>query len=769
MFRTLSEKYDFVVVGGGLAGVCAAVAAARAGADTCLVQDRPVLGGNASSEVRVQTRGSASYHAYAREGGILQEIIATERWRNHKDVFENGWANSVWDLVLYDLVETTPGLTLHLNTAVEEVVTDDGRIRAVITRTANAETITRIEADLFADCTGDGIVAHLAGCRWLSGEEARAEYGEVHAPEVASADTMGSSIHFEVVDVGREVSFTPPEWTQTYDDDDFFYKGGRIPFDLRGGYWWIEIGKPWHTIYDNEKIRHELTRHALGVWDWMKNRNPELSAKLKTHALEWLGQVPGKRESRRILGLHLLTEPDLTRDEPFFDEVAYGGWNIDLHTPGGLLAATSEPTAAEGYVLTGKKSRAAYVGPFGIPLRSLIAKDCSNLFLAGRDVSATHAALGSIRVQATCAIMGQAVGTAAAVAHRRRTDAHEVVDHVDEVQQRLLRDGCFLPNYSNRDDGDLGKKVHKVTASSSARHSGAAPDDTWIHNGIRGHSRPGNHELSQRRGQWIPLGERHEGLTSIEVLLENTSSAAVHLDAWLIPVEHIWDYKIAGKTPLSSTSLVVPPGRHWVEWENPLPASLDQDAGSFVRLDLDAHEDIRWIPAGRPLPGAMSAFAMQEDRMRRYEDGLTMSFKVVPEQTSYGPDQVLTGESRPHQATNQWRSDPDAALPAWIQFDWEEPQQIDQIQLQFAGHLLREFDRYPSLSGDPQLVADYTIEIRTTNGWTEVVSERENFLPRRVHELESAVSTDAVRIMCHRTHGDPSAALYEARFYGPGH
>ncbi len=222
--RIVEERYDIVVCGGGLAGFCAAVAAARHGAQVCLVQDRPVFGGNSSSEVRVPPQGAASFHAYAHETGIISELLIEERAVNHESpVFDNGYINSVWDMVMYNMAVSTPGLTFKLNSSVTEVVMRDGRtVDSVVARVANAETELRLSAETFIDCTGDGVVAALAGCTWRYGTEGRDEFSEPHAPEQASDAVMGSSIHIKAKDVGRPVPFVAPEWAVRYDDPEFF-------------------------------------------------------------------------------------------------------------------------------------------------------------------------------------------------------------------------------------------------------------------------------------------------------------------------------------------------------------------------------------------------------------------------------------------------------------------------------------------------------------------------------------------------------------------
>ena len=768
--KRATEDYDIVVCGGGLAGFTAAVSAARLGWRVCIVQDRPVLGGNSSSEVRVVPRGSTTYHAYAREGGVLAELMVGERLRNHEPIFENGWANSVWDLSLYDIAQRTENLSLLLNTAVRDVAVEDGRITSVTGWTVSAEKETELRAQVFLDCTGDGVVAALAGCECRIGEEARAEFGEPHAPVEASADTMGNSIHFKTKDVGHPVDFELPDWAVHYDDPDFFYKQGRYPNDVRGGYWWIELGKPWNTIDDAEKIRHELTRHALGVWNWVKNKDPRTRDAVRNLALDWLGQVPGKRESRRIMGLHLLTEGDLTRQEPFEDEIAYGGWNIDLHTPGGLLAPTSEPTAAAGYDLHSTESVTAYVGPFGIPLRSLIAKDVSNLLMAGRNVSATHVGLGSVRVQATTAIMGQAAGTAAAVALAREVPVQDVpTAAIDEVQQQLLKDGCFLPNVVNQDEHDLARRA-TATASSQALNLGAAPGDRWVDGGLREGGRSAPDHLTSLRGQWIPVetGPEAPGLRTVSVLLRNGGDSPVTIPARLQEADHIWDYRTDTGMVLAETELVAEPGEHWVTWEVAVDAAdlrRKDGGGQYVRIDLAPAPEVEWVRAGRVLPGAVSAFEMSPGRLRRFADGVTMSHRIEPAQHAYPPVSVISGAARPHTATNEWRSDPGHPFDQWIQLTWDQAQRVSTVHVTFAGHLLREYDRTPALWSDPQVVRDYTIQARSGDGWADVVTVRGNGHPRRVHELPETTSTTAVRLVVHATNGDPSAAVYEIRCY----
>ncbi|NQX63368.1 FAD-dependent oxidoreductase [Paenibacillus qinlingensis] len=757
-----TEKYDVVVCGGGLAGFCAAIASARHGANTCLVQDRPVFGGNSSSEVRVTPHGAAAFHVYAKETGIISELLIEERARNHEPIFENGWTNSVWDMTMYDMAQRTENLTFYLNTSILDVrMASEGKIASVVGYVANAETEIEFVADVFVDCTGDGIVADRAGCEWRMGSEGREEFAEPHAPLLASGDVMGSSLLFKTKDVGSPAPFKAPDWAAKLDNPDFFYKQGRNPNDMRGGYWWIEIGMPWHTIYESEDIRHELTRYVLGIWDWIKNKDPltkELSA---NHAIDWIGQVPGKRESRRIMGQYLMTEHDPLNKTVFEDEIAYGGWFLDLHTPGGLLAPTSEHASSEGYDETSSYMVKSYCGPYGIPLRSTIAKDVDNLMMAGRNISVTHAALGTVRVMATTALIGQAVGTSAAIALKRGLALAEVpAQAIQEVKQTLLRDGCFLLNTANEDELDLARKAH-VTASSQASCHGAEVRADLKASGERG---PQDDFLHQRKGQWIAISERV--LNRVSVCLSNWSDAPQFVEARIIPVDHIWDYRTDASPAIAVTRLHIMPGKYqWIDWDVHLDETIGLKSGSYVRLDLLANPNIVWHCSDGIVPGQTCAYEMGEGKMRRDWNGPTRSFRVEPPQKAYSPEHVTNGVTRPYRFTNLWRSDPREPLTQWLELNWEEQQSIKQVEITFPGSLLWEYRGYAPFYRDPQCPKDYRIEAFVGGAWELLIEVKDNYQRHCRHTFIQPVQTQRLRVIIDATNGDPSAAIYEIRCY----
>lgn len=791
--REEEKRYEVVVCGGGMSGFCAALASARGGAKTLLIHDRPVLGGNASSEVRVTIHGAGCHHYGARETGIIGEAMSAERRANHLYPIENGWTNSVHDMALYDMVQREPNLDLCLNTTVCDVQLEDGRwgmdllgswpvaneergyyhraachegtrIRAVRARVANAETEYVVYGERFIDCTGDAVVAHLAGCEWRMGAESHADTGEVHAAAVASTDTMGNSIHIRAIDTGRPAPFELPEWAVKYEDAAFFYEQGRKPNEPEGGYWWIEIGVPWHTIHDNETIRHELTRHALGVWDWMKNRDPLMMDRCRNFALEFVGQVPGKRESRRIMGLHFLNESELQRREAFPDACAYGGWFIDLHTPGGLLASSGEPSSALGYDANLKEVALKYIGPYSIPLRSLISKDVPNLALAGRNLSVTHAALGTVRVMATCGLMGQAIGTAAAMATRSGKDFAAIAQEAaPQLQQQLLRDGCWLPQLGNADPLDLAR-VATASASSEWQLSGLGVQDRVEDIHLREHvwqsGRGHRKSVASKLCQWLPLdGQR---LDRIGLALRNTGDKAGTVEVVLRKVASLWDYDVSDAPALYRGQIDVPAGADDFFW---LETNLSDFAAGCYRLELAGAESVEWICSANRCHGVAGGHIIGSGRYHWNRLFGEFAYQCQPAQAVFNAGQVLSGITRPADGTNMWLSDPSASMPQWLELRWPQAVALRRIELTFPSQLVLETHWENPFYVAPHIASDYDLCVPDGQGWRSLLSVRGNHVARRQHNLPDAVSTDRLRLHIGATHLSRSAGLTEIRCY----
>ncbi|OGV71188.1 MAG: hypothetical protein A2269_03500, partial [Lentisphaerae bacterium RIFOXYA12_FULL_60_10] len=428
-FPTLHHNTDFCVVGGGMGGLCAALAAARHGIKVILMQDRPVLGGNASSECRMHICGAdrSGSIPHLRETGILEELRLETLARNPLRNF------SLWDLVLYDAAVREPNLSLLLNCSCHNAGMDNHRIRWVEGWQTTTQTHQRVHATLFADCSGDSILAPLTGAEVRIGREGRSEFNESIAPEQPDRKTMGMTCLFQARRTDQPQPFHAPAWAHRFNHCD------QLPYGARGhgwwelGYWWIELGGEADSIRDTETLRHELLKITLGVWDHIKNSGRHDA---DCWTLDWLQFLPGKRESRRYVGDHILTQNDIEAGGRFNDVVAYGGWTMDDHDTAGFLAAT-----------TGRPATIFHPAPspYGIPYRSLYAQSIANLFMAGRNISCTHAALSSTRVMGTCSVLGQAVGTAAALAIQQGIDPRDVQHHMPTLQHRLMEDDCFLP------------------------------------------------------------------------------------------------------------------------------------------------------------------------------------------------------------------------------------------------------------------------------------------------------------------------------------
>ena len=422
---------DFCVIGGGLSGMCAAISAAREGLNVVLMHERPVLGGNASSEIRMWISGAMGENN--RETGIIEEIALESLYRNPAKSY------AVWDSILYSFVRREKNITLLLNCTCMEADTEEGsyahgrtkRIRSVTGYQMTTQQFVEVCADYFADCSGDSILAPLVGAEFRIGREAADEFGEITSTQVADKKTMGMSCLIQGRETHQPIPYLPPEWAAKLTEKHFENRGPRICNDSEN-FWYLELGGNRDSIADTEELRDELLDLAAGTWDYIKN-----SGKFDTQNwdLEFLGFLPGKRESRRMCGEYMITQRDISDNTVFEDEIAYGGWPLDDHFPDGFYH--------RGTPNTNYKTPA----PYSIPYRCLYSKNVDNLFFAGRNISMTHMAMSSIRVMATCSLLGEAVGKAAHLASTNSCAPHDVyLRHLAELQNKLLECDCFLPS-----------------------------------------------------------------------------------------------------------------------------------------------------------------------------------------------------------------------------------------------------------------------------------------------------------------------------------
>ncbi len=438
MLKTVKHQVEFCVVGGGLAGMCAAIAAARQGIKTLLMHERPVLGGNASSEIRMWVCGA---HGHM-ESGIIEEIRL-------ENIHRNQCANySIWDSILYEKVRFQENLELLLNCSCQSVEMNGDKISSVKGYQMTTQQYHEVEATIFADCSGDSILAPLTGAKFRVGREARDEFGESIAPVTFDRKTMGMSCLIQARETIKPQKFIPPPWANKYTSiDDLPHRLRK--FNPLENYWWMELGGEHDSIADTEELRDELLKVAFGVWDYYKNYSDDSTA---NWILDWVGFLPGKRESRRYEGDYIVNQNDVTSEGKFADIVAYGGWSMDDHHPAGLntreLPTIFHPAPS----------------PYGLPYRALYSKNIDNLMFAGRNISVTHATMSSSRVMATCAILGEAAGTGAAVAIKNQLSPRGVYEQkISELQNTLMEDDCWLPSLQ-RPVCELSAKA-KISAS----------------------------------------------------------------------------------------------------------------------------------------------------------------------------------------------------------------------------------------------------------------------------------------------------------------
>lgn len=731
MIDESSLEYAFVVVGGGLAGVGAALAAARSGTRTALVQDRPVLGGNSSSEIRVAPAGAGAYNAWARETGIIAELLEIERATNHAEA-ANSRINRVTDLVLYDHCRRQDCLDLYLNTSIREVSMGEGRfIEEVVGVQLGTEKHLRFRAPLFADCTGDGTVAYLAGC-----ESMRAKA------------LMGSSLLISAVDTGKAAPFKPPPWAHKYSEESELRMRHHSHFNY--GYYWLELGAPYDTVEENETIRELLLSHVYGVWDHIKNHCtvPGVRKKAETHVLDWIGVIPGKRESRRTIGDYIFTVDDIRARTAHFDDVCYGGWYVDLHTDGGILATTLPPNPV--FSELPDDERAEFIATvYPIPFRSLFARDVDNLFIAGRHFSADREAFGSARVQCTTALMGEAVGTAARLCEEIGTTPAGIIrdsETVAELQHVLAQRDVFIPGKQDNDPRNLARIAVAAASSVLVKTVPERPARTIRWEGPMALVVPLCTGSIEQVDIWIETGRQE---TAVELCVEE--------------LEDIWDNykKDDGAVIFKGAETLPADNQGWVSFSVGKPIST-----RVVRFILQSDYPID-LGCARPiLPG----FIRQKLERTRWhsridsEKEIAVALRLTPKQDLFGPENAVNGWSRPVQAPNIWISDPEQRFPQWLELRWSEPVTVGRVILFFDNNLHREHRLRPGFYRAPECAKDYRIEAELGGETKTLWEARDNFI-RRNECTFAPVITSTLRVVVLSTNGDTSARIYEVKVY----
>ncbi|MEI8244289.1 MAG: FAD-dependent oxidoreductase [Lentisphaerota bacterium] len=726
-----SYAFDFVVVGGSPGGLSAALIASRFGLKTAIIHNRPVLGGNASSEIGVSSNITGAfgmgYNRHMRETGIVEEIKLKAFFEVYPHI------ESMIENVYYDLaMRESENLTLFLNTDAYRVDTGGRRITGIQARQIGSEREFYFTAPFFADCSGDGFVAFEAGNEFRYGREAQSEFNESMAPAVADDITLGASLMFRVEDAGQPVEFIPPPWARKFMEEDAFpHRFHKFPgFQT----WWCEHGGRLDPIHDHERIKAELLEVITGLWDHVKNHG---SHGADNKRIVKIKPLVGRRESRRIEGRYILNENDLRPDNGFKDAVCYGGWPIDLHPADGVLSQA--PPAEQ-----------KFIEPYNIPLRSLIAKDIDNLTLAGRHVSITHCALGSTRVISTICGMGMAIGMATVMAKQGNYDYAWLIDHPEELQQRLLRYDATILNVPNQDPDDLARHA-MVKASSGMSLKTGAPDSYKLF------LNPISHVVRIACGR----------LDAITLYIKPKSASAATLRLAVYQAADNADYGNEKILSEETSTIAFDHGK-----EKMVTFKLNADIPSlYARFTLETDAEVYIGYSLSEPPGVTrgifedGAFVYdrghhdEDEAMWVYERGC-YSFNLTPASYPFAPEMVVNGVSRYYREPNLWISDPEAGLPAWIELDLGREQTVACVHLTFDSDL-----DSPHIYHADTLVKDYRVQAPGPDGeYADIIRVRGNRQRKCIHNF-APIRTSKVRILVTATNGGDSARIYELRAY----
>lgn len=743
---------DITVVGGGLAGVCAAVAAARLGKTVSLIQNRPVLGGNSSSEVRVWVCGATGHgtNRYARETGIMGELFIENQFRNSDG---NPY---FWDLVVLETVRAEKNISLFLNTDVHEVEAEGNEehrsIKSVTGWMMGSERKIRFESRVFLDCTGDGLVGFLAGAQYRLGREARHEYNEDWAPEVADDITLGSTLLFYTKDAGHPVTYMPPSFAKDITET-------SIPLNrvIRSGdngcaYWWIEWGGELDTVHDNERIRDELWSAIYGIWDYIKNSGNFDAANM---TLEWVGSLPGKREYRRFVGDYVLNQNDILAQQPFEDRIGFGGWSIDLHPPQGMYS-------------TEKGSKHLFAdGIYHIPFRSLYSVNVSNLLFAGRDISATHVAFGTTRVMATCAVIGEAAGTGAALCVEKNVTPRQLHhQHLHELQQVMLRQDASIIGLRNQDPADLALAA-SIQASSTLSQLAVEQDDE-------------PYQLQGDIGLIVPVEPLINGF---ELLIEASEAAQVTVELWSTGRGENY---VPHTLQTSANAKVEAGTKRWVNFELAWHPELAQNAFIIIKenksitLFKSNHPQTGVIAFKRATSAAISKeFGDHQPQQPVIQWAMSpfsrqlICFRLTSPTAAWSADKMIGGFNRPYEGPQSWSSEPMTEdNPEWLELSWPAPISIDSVHLTFNDDvnedLINLHHHKTPFDVIPELVKDYRIEALCDGAWVTLVKESNNHKRKRIHQLDQALVTSKLRLVIESTNGSSCAEVVEIRAYSSG-
>lgn len=726
--KTLNHNYDIVITGGGLAGTCAAIAAARKGCKVALIQDRPVLGGNSSSEVRLWALGATSHmgnnNRWAREGGIIGEILV-------ENVFRNREGNTlIYDIVLIEKVKHEENIDLYLNTIVYDISkNDDYTIEKLTAFNPQNSTHYDFYSKLFIDSSGDGIVSYQAGVPFRMGAEGPDEFDEKFAPDVEDyGELLGHTLYFYSKKVDHAVKFIPPEFALKDIEKVTKIKDVQVD-DIGTKFWWLEYGGRHDTIHETEEIKYELWKIVYGIWNHIKNSGKYEGAEYYT--LEWVGVIPGKRESRRFEGEYMLKQKDIVEQREQYDAIAYGGWSLDLHPADGAYS--------------NKRPCAQYhsKGVYQIPYRCYVPQKINNLLLAGRIISASHVAFGSTRVMLTCAYGGEAIGTAAALCIKNNLSPRDYIDKskISELQQELIEMGHFIPYIKHQSTNLASDAV--IKASSSLKFKGFEHSGEWIkleygiaqlipcngsipESSIKVKSSENTQLLVELRvskkfrnhtpDKTIETFnfELKKGVQEIKIKSQQTIEKPTYVFITLLRNKHV---SVAISRQLISGILSV---------FNKYSPEVNNFGKQYSKMDIGVEEFEFWTPKRRP-------------------KGPNIALKLERPIQVFQPENIINGYFRPINQPNAWVAAMEDEHPR-LTIEWPEKKSISSIKLFFdtdydhgmeTSQLPHPEDRVP------YVVKDYKIFDDKDN---QILYIKDNYQTINQHSFNENLLTNMLKI-----------------------
>lgn len=737
---------DLVIIGGGLSGVCGAITAARQGLKVVLVQDRPVLGGNSSSEVRLWILGATSHmgnnNRWAREGGIVDELLVENTWRNPE-------GNPViFDSVLLDKVTREQNITLLLNTTVYEVDKKDANtISSVKAFCSQNQTEYILSAPLFCDASGDGIVGFLSGAAFRMGAETTEEFGEKFAPTKEYGELLGHSLYFYSKDTGKPVTYVPPAFALTDITQIPKFKSFNAK-EFGCKLWWIEYGGRLDTVHDTENIKWELWKVVYGVWNYIKNSGNFPEAENLT--LEWVGMIPGKRESRRFEGDYMMRQQDVVEQRVHEDAVAFGGWSIDLHPADGVFS--EKPGCNQWHSK----------GIYQIPYRCLYSKNITNLFLGGRIISASHVAFGSTRVMATAAYVTQAVAVAAALCKEQNVLPADIKQNIPALQQRLLKTGQYVPGLQLADKEDL---VQSATIKASSELVFSKFPGTPVRKALTISSAQ---MLPLQKGKIAPFVFHADANEATELTVElRVSSKAGN---------HTPDVTVASQT------LAVQPGRNCMQLQ--FDAVMEDNAYAFITFLKNPLVELHFTE--KRVSGILSVFNTINKAVSNYgkqtppedigmdafefwcpqrrPEGHNIDLQYPEGLSVFQAANIRNGVDRPTTKPNAWVADWNDAQPQ-LTISWNEAKTISEIDIFFDtdyDHPMESVLMSHPESTMPFCVQKYKIKDEAGNVLAE---QTNNYQTYNKVKLAQPVTTGKLVIEVQHPSQNVPAAVFAVRCY----